>query len=167
MHPPDDADWRWQTLQIIHPLFLRAKSLPTKDDVNRGALGACSKVDAKDLIEQIHALQHDLRSNVSRKAKLDIGGLNRGSADFAALKSALEANLVEFEKLVNPEILQKEVQVIAKTPSALPTEINTNFQSSTPMNRHRLLVPQDYYSYGSSSNRGRPRQLAKTTQMRL
>ncbi|KAH7233698.1 hypothetical protein BKA59DRAFT_535739 [Fusarium tricinctum] len=110
MHPPDDADWRWQTLQIIHPLFLRAKSLPTKDDVNRGALGACSKVDAKDLIEQIHALQHDLRSNVSRKAKLDIGGLNRGSADFAALKSALEANLVEFEKLVNPEILQKEVQ---------------------------------------------------------
>lgn len=112
MHPPDDADLRWQTLQIIHTLFLRAKTLPTKDDVNRGAFGTCSELDAKDLIGQIHALQHDLRSNVSRQVKNDIGSLNRGSADFAALESALEANLVEFEELVNPEILQKEVQVI-------------------------------------------------------
>lgn len=70
-------------------------------------------------------------SNVNRQVKLNIGSLNRGFAEFVVLESALEANLVEFEELVDPKISQEHVQVIAKTLSAPPTEININFQLST------------------------------------
>ncbi|KAI0977232.1 hypothetical protein F4678DRAFT_477323 [Xylaria arbuscula] len=111
---------RWDLLRALHPLFLIAESLPTVEGAADGQYGSGSADDIDHLKNEITMLRNEFKLNIIKQQQLDLDQIAEDTSTIKDLHLDLQTLLEELDSLIDPRVLEEDLQDAGRPESLLP-----------------------------------------------